>query len=167
MVSEIRGGMRRVEIYTLLEVWQRYAQILLSQGGAAGGYDDNKTQFKERIAKHLKEEVDFIPQLNVHEPQLLFPTNCSGLLVQALKKKLDKEREEATDDSLETTNVISDDDRQDMLSFHHAALKIRSEIKSMAPFNNCDKICKKEAESLVLQSLELFLHILFMGIKRG
>ena len=72
--------MHRGEIYTLLEVWQRYAQIPLSQGGAAGGYDDNKTQFKERIAKNLKKE-DFVPQLNVHKPQLLFPTNCSGLLV--------------------------------------------------------------------------------------
>ena len=66
---------------------------------------------------------------------------------------------------METTSVISDEDRQDMLSLHHAALKIHSEIKSMTPFNNCGKTCKKEAESLVPQSLQIILQILFTGIQ--
>ena len=75
--------------------------------------------------------------------------NCRGLPVQGLKKILDKEMEDAPGDSLETTNLISDEDRKDLLSLYHAALKIRSEIKSMLPFHKFGKISKKEAESLV------------------
>ena len=64
------------------------------------------------------------------------PNQLQWTISSSFKEKLYKEREDGTDDSLETTNVISDEDRQDVLSLHHEALKIRSKIKSIAPFNN-------------------------------
>ena len=110
----------------------------------------------------LQGKIEFVPQLNPHEPQLLFPSVPSKIVVQTLKETEDKLESANIEHGLNTTQFV-DEDMEMILTLHHAALKIRGDVKNISKYNNCASVSTEDASELVPQSLYLFLSVLLTG----
>ena len=69
LVGEIRLGLARGDVYTLPDVWQRYAVLLDTEFGLqTGSYKDCKKGFKLKLENSLPGEIEFVPQLDPTKP---------------------------------------------------------------------------------------------------
>ena len=162
IASEVSTGLARGDICTLLDVWERYSSLLSEFGIEAGPYRDNKFRLKEKLHRLLPDQIDFVPQLDPHQPQLLFSTLSAKIAVQTLKKKSDEMETNTCVDDLRPTQ-FSQSETDEMLTLHHSALRIRGDINSRPGLDNCTSVSKENAEKLVPESLFLFLSILLSG----
>lgn len=106
VASEVSTGLARGDIYSLNDVWDRYSSLRREFGIEAGSYRDNRFRLKEKLHRMLPGQIYFVPQLNPHQPQLLFSTQSSKISVQTLENK-SKEME---------TNTFVNDLRQTQFS---------------------------------------------------
>ena len=162
VVQELSTGLSNGDIYNLLDVWNRYSELLSEFQIEAGLYRDNKTRFKEKLIKALPGQIDFVPQLESHQPQLLFPTNAAKIVVQRLKKRSD-ELEEAIAMQNISVPQFSDKETDELLALHHTALRIRRDIKECPGLQNCGSVSKEDATKVVPQSLYTFICLLLNG----
>lgn len=162
VASEVSTGLARGEIYTLLDVWGRYSSLLSEFGIEAGPYRDNKFRLKEKLHRLLPGQIDFVPQLDPHQPQLLFSTLSAKTAVQTLKRRSDEMETKRNTDDLRPTQ-FSHSETDELLTLHHCALRIRGDINSRPGLDNCTSVSKKSAEKVVPESLFLFLSILLSG----
>ena len=81
VASEVSNGLVKGDIYTLLDVWERYSSLLSEFNVDAGTYRNNKTRFKDKLQRLLTGQIEFVPQLNPQQPQLLFSTLSSKIAV--------------------------------------------------------------------------------------
>lgn len=162
VVQELSSGLSNGDIYNLLDVWNRYSELLSEFQIEAGLYRDNKTRFKDKLIKALPGQIDFVPQLESHQPQLLFPTSAAKIVVQRLKKQSD-ELEEAI--AMQNISVphFSDKETDELLALHHTALRIRRDIKECPELQNCGSVSKEDAAKVVPQSLYTFICLLLSG----
>jgi hypothetical protein len=75
IVTAIRLGLARGEVYTLFDVYQRYSEMRAEFGvePAAGAYRNIKSRLKENLSRELHYEIDFVQQFDATESQLIFP----------------------------------------------------------------------------------------------
>lgn len=160
VASEVSTGLVEGDIYTLLDVWERYCSLLSEFNIDAGTYRNNKTRFKDKLQRLLPGQIEFVPQLNPQQPQLLFSTLSSKIAVQTLKQKSDETK--TTMDDL-TATQFSHSETDELLALHHTALRIRGDINSCPGLENCTSVSKEDAEKVVPESLFLFISILLTG----
>lgn len=120
VASEVSTGLARGEIYTLLDVWGRYSSLLSEFGIEAGPYRDNKFRLKEKLHRLLPGQIDFVPQLDPHQPQLLFSTLSAKTAVQTLKRRSDEMETKRNTDDLRPTQ-FSHSETDELLTLHHCA----------------------------------------------
>lgn len=162
VVQELSTGLNNGDIYNLLDVWNRYSELLSEFQVEPGLYRDNKTRFKDKLIKALPGQIDFVPQLESHQPQLLFPTNAAKVVVQRFKRRSD-ELEEAIAMQNISIPQFSDTETDELLALHHTALRIRRNIKECPRLQNCCSVSKDDAAKVVPQSLYTFLCLLLNG----
>ena len=162
VAEELKCGMRSGAVYTLLDVWERYSQLLSEFQVDAGSYRVHKTWFKRKLHRLLDGQVEFVAQLEPHQPQLVFPSVSAKIVVQALKQTQDELEDTRSQQGLHSSN-FTDTETEEMLALHHTALRIRADIKELPQFNNCARVNQKDAAKLVPQSLYMFLSVLLTG----
>ena len=102
IASEVSTGLARGDVYTLLDVWERYSSLLRSSGIDAGLYRNNRFRLKERLDRFLPGQIEFVPQLNYHQPLLLFSTQSCKIAVRELKKISDDLEDSTIEDDLKS-----------------------------------------------------------------
>lgn len=158
---EISIGVTKGEIYSLLDVWKRYCALLAEFQIEAGSYKENKKGFKEKLQHLLQGNIEFVSQIDPHEPQILFPTVPTKIVVQALKETKD-ELGAMVEPGLCSSQFINEDAAK-LLTLHHAALQIRADIKDLSCYDNCATVNIEDTTHIVPQSLYLFLSVLLTG----
>ena len=153
VVQDLSTGLSHGEIYNLLDVWNRYSELLSEFQIEAGLYKNNKTRFKA-----LPGQIDFVPQIESHQPQLLFPTKAAKIVVQTLKKRSD-ELEDAIAMQNISVSQFSDTETDELLALHHTALRIRRDVKECPGLQNCGSVSKEDAAKVVPQSLHVHSHL--------
>lgn len=162
VAAEVSVGIARGDIYTLLDVWDRYSSLLSEFEIDAGIYRDNKSRLKEKLLRLLPGQIEFVPQLNPHQPQLLFSAKSSKIAIQRLKQTSDEMETKSSMDDLRPTQ-FSNSETDELLALHHAALHIRGDINSCPNLEDCTLITMENAEKVVPQTLFLFISILLTG----
>ena len=127
-----------------------------------GTYRQSKTRFKQKLQNILPGPIDFVPQLDPHQPQLLFPRVSSKVIVQTLKKKSDELEDERAANHLKASRY-SDTETEELLAVYHTALRIRSDIRAAPGQQNCASVSNEDAERVVPESLFMLLSILLTG----
>ena len=79
-------GITRGEIYNLMDVWERYSQLLSELE-----VEVTKNTFQSQI-------TEIVAQLDQKQPQLLFPAVSARIVVHALKETTDKLDEKMSED---------------------------------------------------------------------
>ena len=107
----------------------------------------------------MPNEIHFIPQLDPHEPQLIFPATCTQSAIQALKKQRDELEDTAVTEHIKMSKPL-DLESETLLTVYHAARNIRAEIKSAPAYNNCASMNNDLAKSVIPETLFVFVHSL-------
>jgi len=162
VVQELSTGLSHGKIYNLLDVWNRYSELLSEFQIEAGLYRDNKSRFKDKLIKTLPGQIDFVPQLESHQPQLLFPTKAAKIVVQTLKKRSDELYEAIAIQNI-SVSQCSDTETDELLALHHTAVRIRRDIKECPALQNCGSVSKEDAAKVVPQSLYTLICLLVNG----
>ncbi len=167
VIQELRDGMSRGEVYTLKDVWQHYSNLLTKAGDEPGLYKNCRRIFKQKLEKCMPNEIHFIPQLDPHEPQLLFPAMCTQSAIQTLKKQTDELEDTVASEHIKMSKPL-DLESETLLTVYHAACNIRAEIKSAPPYNNCASMNNDLAKSVIPETLFVFVHSLLSdGAEEG
>ena len=126
-----------------------------------GRYIEHRTPLKVRIQKFLHRQIDFVPQLDRKQPQLLFPVVPARIVVQALKETTDRLDENMSEDGEGglCASQFEDHDMDQLLALHHTTLRIRSDIKASPSNNDCTSINADNAAKLVPESIFTLLSV--------
>ena len=91
----------------------------------------------ETIKSQMQVELQFFPQLNLHEPLLIFSLESASKIVQLLKKSVDEPPgSQESKSTMDKTNThISESEY--MLYMYHVAQKLCKETVSSNSYNNC------------------------------
>ena len=159
VVKELRLGMARGEVYTRLNVWQRYSNLMSESGSGVGTYENLKIMFKRQLPKQMPDEIDFIPQLDQKQSQLVFPAKQGKQSIQTVKKHSDECEEMLLENNLKCfTSTETGTDV--LLTIHHAAKKIRANLKDAPAHNNCASVDLDHIADIISSSLCLFVETL-------
>jgi len=162
LAAEVSNGVKQGDIYTLSDVWDRYSHLLEEFDIYPRTYHQQKTWFKEKLEKLFPGQIDFVPQLDPHQPQLLFSTGETKVLVQTLKKKTDELCDEQAMNDLKASQ-FSDTETEELLALYHMSPCIRGDIRASPGHNNCAVINKEDTLKIIPESLFMLLSILLTG----
>ncbi len=150
------------DIYNLAAVWEQYSDILSEHGVEAGQYSNCKSWFKDKLKDQLNDKIDFVPQLDQRQPQLIFLKGSEKQLIQTLKDQADELNESREGLSLQDSRETITQ-KEEMLAVYHTAIQIRADVKESPTLNNCSSVTVDDAEHMVPNRLFMFLNVLLTG----
>ena len=107
LVEEIRVGLARGDIYILPDVWQRYSHKLSTEFNVnTGSYKEYITSFKRKLEKSLPGEIEFVPQLDLNKPVMLFAARPAENFLQVLKRRSDELEDKKAKESFQPGLIL-------------------------------------------------------------